>query len=64
MISLHRPALFPAPSPALRLVLGEASGEVLNSARVLPTVLTGAGFTFDHPDLASAAAWVIGQLRA
>lgn len=60
---LHRPALLPAPSPALRLVLGEASGEVLNSARVLPTVLTEAGFTFDHPDLARAAAWVVDELR-
>lgn len=60
---LRRPSIFPAPSVAMRLVLGEAAGEVLNSARVLPTVLTAAGFTFDHPDLEQAAAWVVGELR-
>lgn len=60
---LRRPALFPAPKIAMRLVLGQASVEVLNSARVLPTRLTAAGFTFDHPDLQRAAAWVVEELR-
>ncbi|WP_134772882.1 TIGR01777 family oxidoreductase [Ornithinimicrobium flavum] len=60
---LHRPALLPAPTAAMKLVLGQAASEVLNSARVLPTRLTAAGFTFDHPDLRRAAAWVVDELR-
>ena len=51
---LHRPALLPAPALALRAVLGEFSSEVLTSLRVLPGALTEAGFTWEHPDLASA----------
>ncbi|QDO88369.1 TIGR01777 family protein [Ornithinimicrobium ciconiae] len=55
---LHRPSLIPAPTIALRLALGEMASEVLGSQRVLPTVLQEYGFTFTHPDLQSAAAWV------
>lgn len=55
---LNRPSFVPAPTIALRLVLGEMAGEVLGSQRVLPTVLTEGGFEFRHPDLSSAAAWV------
>ncbi len=51
---LHRPAVLPVPGPALRLVLGEFATEVLASQRVLPTVLTGAGFEFRHRDVESA----------
>lgn len=56
--ALHRPAVVPAPTIALRLALGEMATEILASARVLPTVLTDAGFTFEHPDLAAAMTWV------
>lgn len=59
--ALHRPALVPAPTIALRLVLGEMAGEVLGSARVLPTVLIEAGFTFDHPDLGTAMGWLVEE---
>lgn len=55
---LHRPSVVPAPTIALRLALGEMASEVLGSARVIPTVLQQHGFTFAHPDLESAAAWV------
>lgn len=58
--ALHRPAVVPAPTIALRLALGEMASEVLGSARVLPTVLTGRGFSFRHPRLADAAAWLTG----
>ncbi|WP_281964520.1 TIGR01777 family oxidoreductase [Serinicoccus marinus] len=61
---LHRPAVVPAPGFALRIVLGEMSSEILSSTRVLPEVLTGAGFTFDHADLQAAAAWVVQQDQA
>jgi NAD dependent epimerase/dehydratase family enzyme len=50
----HRPTLLPAPAPLLRLVLGGFASELLDSRRVVPAVLTRAGFTFGHPDLESA----------
>jgi uncharacterized protein len=58
---LHRPALFPVPAFALRVVLGEFAVEVLRSQRVLPAVLTGAGYRFTHPDLATALRWSLGR---
>ncbi|MBY8873949.1 TIGR01777 family oxidoreductase [Micromonospora sp. PLK6-60] len=51
---LHRPAIIPIPALALKVVLGGFAHEALTSTRVLPGVLTGAGFTFRHPDLAGA----------
>ncbi|KNB52777.1 TIGR01777 family oxidoreductase [Streptomyces caatingaensis] len=51
---LHRPALLPAPAPALRLALGGMASDVLASQRVLPGRLLGSGFTFAHPDVESA----------
>jgi uncharacterized protein (TIGR01777 family) len=52
--ALHRPAPWPVPRVALRLVLGEFANEAVASQRVLPGVLTKAGFTFQHSDLDSA----------
>lgn len=57
--ALHRPAVLPAPSPALRLVLGEFAHEVLGSQRVLPAVLKGAGFTFEQNTLPAAVRWLV-----
>ncbi|MEC4750251.1 TIGR01777 family oxidoreductase [Methylomicrobium sp. Wu6] len=51
---LHRPALFPAPAFALKLLLGEMSELVLGSQRVLPTRLLKHGFKFQYPDLDGA----------
>jgi uncharacterized protein (TIGR01777 family) len=59
--AMHRPALLPAPAFALRIVLGEFAGEILGSQRVLPTRLTESGFTFQHPTIDSAAAWVTAR---
>lgn len=56
---LNRPSVFPAPTPALRVVLGEMASEILASQRALPTVLQEAGFTWDQPDLHSAVAWLL-----
>jgi len=42
------------PAPALRLVVGEASVELLSSARVRPRRLQEAGYEFRHPALAGA----------
>jgi len=52
---LHRPALFPAPAVALRLMLGEiADALLLSSQRVVPAQLEKLGYSFLNPDLAAA----------
>lgn len=56
---LHRPTVLPAPTIALRLALGEMASDILGSQRALPTVLTEAGFTFEHADLDEAMAWLL-----
>ena len=52
--AMHRPAIFPAPAFALRLALGGFSTEILGSKRIMPKVLTEAGFEFDYPHLSNA----------
>jgi len=52
--ALHRPALFPAPAIALKIALGGFSSEVLGSKKVIPHVLTEAGFTWDYPHITEA----------
>ena len=53
--ALHRPALFPAPTFALRLALGEmADALLLVSQRVKPSKLEQAGYQFAQPELAAA----------
>lgn len=42
--SLRRPAVMPAPAPALRLALGEMSSQLTASTRVRPRVLEQSGF--------------------
>lgn len=54
--ALGRPALLPAPSLALRVVLGELADVVLASQRVLPERPLGSNFAFRHPELAGAIA--------
>lgn len=49
---LKRPAIFPAPAFALKILYGEmAEGLLLSSQRVLPDRLERAGFDFEHPQL-------------
>lgn len=52
--ALHRPALFPVPSFALKVALGGFSTEILGSKKVMPTKLLESGFAFDYPHLTSA----------
>jgi len=56
--AVHRPAVLAIPKPALSLVMGGAmaSQMLLSGQRVLPTRLTAAGFSFTHPDIATALA--------
>ncbi|GAA1812708.1 TIGR01777 family oxidoreductase [Luedemannella flava] len=51
---LHRPALLTVPSPVFRAALGGFADESLISQRVLPGVLSNAGFAFRHPTLREA----------
>jgi uncharacterized protein len=52
--ALHRPALFPAPAFALRLVLGEmADALLLSSQRVVPAQLEKLGYEFLDADLSA-----------
>ncbi len=53
--AMHRPALFPAPTFALRLALGEmADALLLSSQRVQPQVLETFGYRFLHSELSGA----------
>lgn len=52
--ALHRPALFPVPKLALRLLLGEMSEVLLASQRVVPQSAEAAGFRFGFPELGGA----------
>jgi len=54
--ALHRPALIPIPGLALRIVLGGLATEALSSSRVLPGVLSRAGFRYQHSTLPAALA--------
>lgn len=58
---LHRPAVVPAPAFAVRAMLGQFAEDILGSQRVQPAVLLESGFTFEHPDGASAARWLVGR---
>jgi uncharacterized protein (TIGR01777 family) len=57
--ALHRPARLWAPAPALRLVLGEFSSELLGGQRIVGDVLQRSGYSFEHPDLAAAMSWLV-----
>ena len=58
---LARPAFFPAPAFALRLLLGQMADELLlASTRVVPRKLKEAGFQYRHPDLEGALKAALG----
>ncbi|MFF7362975.1 TIGR01777 family oxidoreductase [Streptomyces sp. NPDC008125] len=57
---LHRPTLFTAPAPALRLALGDFAEDVLGSQRVVPRKLLDSGFAFAFPGVDSAIRAALG----
>lgn len=57
---LHRPAVFPVPGFALRLMFGEMSEVLLGSQKVLPESARRAGFQFRYPDLRGALTSILG----
>ncbi len=52
--ALHRPALLPAPSLALRIVLGEMSQMVLEGSKVIPKRASEVGFPFRYTQIEEA----------
>jgi uncharacterized protein (TIGR01777 family) len=56
---LGRPTVLPAPGFALRAVLGEFSGEVTGSQRVVPSRLRDTGFEWVHGTISSAVATIV-----
>ena len=59
--AMHRPALFPAPAFALKIAMGGFSSEILGSKKVLPNVLSDAGFTWDYPHISDALSALIEE---
>lgn len=59
--AMRRPAFVPAPSFALRLLLGEMADLLLNGRRAVPTRLLNAGFLFKYPHLPEALADLFAQ---
>lgn len=52
---INRPAVFPVPAFAVRLIFGEMGEELLlGSQRVEPAKLMASGYRFQHPDLRDA----------
>jgi len=63
---LHRPSVLPVPAFGPKLVVGGELAQALlfTSARVQPTVLEAAGFTFANPDLDGALRAVLDRPAA
>ncbi len=59
---LQRPTIFPVPSFAIKLILGEmADALLLSSQKVKPSKLESAGYEFTHKDLESALRHLLGK---
>lgn len=61
--ALHRPAIFPVPVFALRILFGEMADVLVGSQRVLPRLALEAGYEFRFPELREALADVVGAVR-
>ncbi len=59
---LHRPAILPVPSFALKLAFGEGAQELLLcSQKMTADRLLASGFKFEHPTLKSSVDYVLGN---
>jgi uncharacterized protein (TIGR01777 family) len=59
--AMHRPALFPVPAIALKIAMGGFSAEILGSKKVVPNVLTEAGFEWDYPHITNALTALVSE---
>jgi len=57
---MHRPAIFAAPTFALRLAMGEMADTLLGGVRVAPQVLEQQGYRFVHANLDEALNAILG----
>ncbi len=60
---VQRPAIFHAPSLALKLLLGEFSTTALVSIRGVPQKAMAAGFTFEYPELEPALRDLLSKMK-
>lgn len=58
--AVHRPAIFPVPALAVKLLFGEMAEVVLASQRAIPQAAERAGFTFRYPDVFGALRQIAG----
>lgn len=58
---LRRPAFFPVPEPALRLLYGEGATALTRGQNVLPQRLLDEGFAFRYPELEPALYQLFGK---
>ena len=61
--ALHRPAIFPVPEFALKLLFGEMASILIGGQRVVPQAALAAGFEFRYSSLGSALAALFGSQR-
>jgi hypothetical protein len=59
--ALHRPAIFPVPPFALKLLFGEMSEMLLGGQRALPEAAMRAGFSYRYSDVGRALAAALGD---
>ena len=59
--ALRRPSLIPAPSFALKIVLGEFANSVLTGQRVLPARVQKDGYHFRYPEIEQAFRGIFGD---
>jgi uncharacterized protein len=59
--ALHRPAILPVPSFALKLLFGEMAQVILGSQRVIPQAARSAGFHFEYPELRPALVRLLSE---
>jgi hypothetical protein len=52
--AVHRPAIFPVPSFALKVLFGEMAGVLIGGQRVMPQAATDEGYKFRFPELGPA----------
>jgi uncharacterized protein (TIGR01777 family) len=58
---LHRPAIFPVPALALKMMFGEMAEVIIASQRVVPAVALRADYRFQFPELRPALDQILGE---
>lgn len=59
--AIHRPAIFPVPPFALKLMFGELGRHMLDSTRVIPDGPLNAGYAYAYPAITDALASLAGK---